>query len=259
MANWLNNRKERFPLTIYKQIKSALNENRGDILSSKDIKDKLIKRFNTHKNSIILSDYCYNRYNKGIVFNQHLFIYIDRSTYKYVGENYPYTGFIFQKSKGSEYESVVGEWNNGRFHFYPEGQNLKRVKTGTSLIKKLYEEYFEILRFEINVLGSKATEARHLVGRLGEFFCVLYTNGELAKMTNQPGYDVIKNGRRISVKTTAQDHGFIRINKNTFDQFDDLFAVQYKDDDFQLLFYRSKKTSPYLQYMIMDMKSISIS
>ncbi len=85
---------------------------------------------------------------------------------------------------------------------------------------------------------------RHLIGRLGEFFCVLHTNGELSKMTNQHGYDVIKAGRRISVKTTAQDNGFIRINQNTFDQFDDLFVVQYTDDDLKLLFYAAKEGIP---------------
>src|SRR5690625_5760226 len=58
------------------------------------------------------------------------------------------------------------------------------------------------------------------------------------------GYDVISNGRRISVKTTAQKSGFISINKNTFDQFDDIFVVQYTDDDFQILFYRPKEEIP---------------
>lgn len=96
----------------------------------------------------------------------------------------------------------------------------------------------------MHVLGFQATELRHLIGRLGEFFCVLYTNGKLAKVTNQQGYDVKKESRRISVKTTAQDKGFISINKNTFDQFDDFFVVQYKDDDFKLLFYRPKEEIP---------------
>ena len=27
-----------------------------------------------------------------------------------------------------------------------------------------------MLRFEMNILGCKATELRHLIGRLGEFF-----------------------------------------------------------------------------------------
>src|SRR5699024_12319104 len=93
----------------------------------------------------------------------------------------------------------------------------------------------------MHVLGCEPTELRHLIGRLGEFFCVIHTNGALARVTNHHGYDVISNGRRISVKSTAQENGFISINKNIFDQFDDFFVVQYTKDDFQILFYRPKQ------------------
>ena len=146
--------------------------------------------------------------------------------------------------EGTDCESVVGEWDNGKLLFY---KDKDKDKIGISQIKKLYEAYFEMLRFEMNVLGCKATELRHLIGRLGEFFCVLYMNGELSKVTNQHGYDVIKDGRRISVKTTAQEKGFITINQNTFDQFDDFFVVQYKDDDLKLLFYGPKEEIPSLR------------
>jgi hypothetical protein len=237
------NHEGEIPLTIYEQLIEVLKEKKGDTLTSTEIRERLITKYNTNPSSIILSDYCYNRYNNGISFNKHLFIYINRSTYRYVGENYPYTGLIFHKPKGAEYESVVGEWDNGQLLLYKD-QTIKQCTIGITQIKKLYEEYLEMLRFEMNILGCKATELRHLIGRLGEFFCVLYTNGELAKVTNQHGYDVIKNGRRISVKTTAQDNSFITINKNTFDQFDDFFVVQYKDDDFKLLFYGPKEEIP---------------
>ncbi len=231
-------------MTIYKQLIDVLQGQEGDTFSSIEIKERLITKFKTNPSSIILSDYCYNRYNNGVPFNKHLLIYINRSTYRFVGENYPYTGLIFHKPKVSESENVVGEWNNGKLLLYPKDQTFKQSNIGLSQIKKLYEEYMEMLRFEMNILGCKATELRHLIGRLGEFFCVLYTNGELAKVTNQHGYDVIKAGRRISVKTTAQDNSFITINKNTFDQFDDFFVVQYKDDDFRLLFYGPKEEIP---------------
>ncbi|USK57835.1 hypothetical protein LIS82_26825 (plasmid) [Cytobacillus solani] len=230
-------------MTIYEQLKEVLKERKGDTLTSTEIIDRLISKFKTNRSSINLADYCYNRYNYGISFNKHLFIYITRNTYRFVGENHPYTGLIFHKPKGSEQESVVGEWDNGQLFLYKYQTNTQET-IGISQIKKLYEEYLEILRFEIHVLGCKATELRHLLGRLGEFFCVLYTNGELAKVTNQHGYDVIKDGRRISVKTTAQDSNFISINKNTFDNFDDFFVVQYKDDDFKLLFYGPKEEIP---------------
>lgn len=59
--------------------------------------------------------------------------------------------------------------------------------------------------------------------------------------TNQHGFDVVSDGRRISVKTTAQSSGFISINKNTFDDFDDFFVVQYVNDDFKVIFFGSKE------------------
>lgn len=96
-------------LTIYEQLKEALKGKIGDILSIAEIKSILNSTFNTNLTSIILSDYCYNRYNNGILFNKHLFIYIDRSTYRYVGENYAYTGLVFHKPKGAKQEFVVGE------------------------------------------------------------------------------------------------------------------------------------------------------
>jgi|SRR5690625_3576931 len=231
-------------MTIYEQLKDVLKNNIDDTLSVAEIKRKLVSKFNTSPSSIILSDYCYNRYNNGIPFNKHLFIYLSRNTYRYVGENYNYTGLIFHKPKGSNCESVIGEWNKGELVFYDKKQINKLDVIGTSQIKKIFEDYLEMLRFEIHVLGCKATELRHLIGRLGELFCVLHTNGVLARVTNQHGYDVISNGRRISVKTTAQKSGFISINKNTFDQFDDIFVVQYTDDDFQILFYRPKEEIP---------------
>ncbi|MCR6522139.1 DUF7225 domain-containing protein [Lysinibacillus capsici] len=230
-------------MTIYEQLLELLKEEKGNILTSKEVKDRLSKKFNTNLKSIILSDYCYNRYNKGISFNKHLFIYINRSTYRFVGENYPYTGLIFHNPKGAEFESVVGEWDKGQLLLYNE-QTVNKGTIGISQIEKLYEEYLEMLRFEMNVFGCKATELRHLIGRLGEFFCVLYTKGELAKVTNQHGFDVVKNGRRISVKTTAQEKSFITINKNTFNQFDDLFVVQFTEDDFKILFFGAKEEIP---------------
>lgn len=110
------------------------------------------------------------------------------------------------------------------------------------MLIKLYEEYNDILKLELHLLKCKATELRHLIGRIGEFYCAIKTGGNLATTTtNQKGYDVIANGRKISVKTTAQKDGFITINKNTFQLFDDLFVVQYENDDFKILFNGTKE------------------
>ena len=72
-------------------------------------------------------------------------------------------------------------------------------------IQQLYDKYLELIRLEIVEFGVKPTEVRHLIGRLGEFHCALQVGGTLAHLANQHGFDVIcRNGRRISVKTTAQ-------------------------------------------------------
>lgn len=228
-------------LNIYEQLKYILEGQENTTFFTSEIKEKLVSTFGTNPSSIIVSDYCYNRYNKGINFDKHLFIYLNRSLYKYVGENFSYTGFIYHRSKKENYDSLVGEWQNGKYHFYPNEQ-LNEISTGQ--IKKLYEEYLMLLHFEIHVLGCKPTELRHLIGRLGEFYCAIHTNGTLAKETNQQGYDVVTNGRRISVKTTAQDSGFVSINKNTFEKFDDLFVAQYVNDELDVLFFEPKEKIP---------------
>jgi hypothetical protein len=90
-------------------------------------------------------------------------------------------------------------------------------------IQQLYDRYLELVLLEIVEFGVKPTEVRHLIGRLGEFYCALQIGGELAHHANQQGFDVIcRNGRRVSVKTTAQITGFVPIRKATLDQVDDI-------------------------------------
>ncbi|GGE79435.1 DUF7225 domain-containing protein [Priestia taiwanensis] len=230
-------------MKIYEQLREVLKGREGEIFSSSELKEMLVARFQTNRGSVIPSDFCYNRFNHGARFTKHLFVYITRSEYKYVGENYGYTGLIFHKPQGVGEEFVIGEWLNGELLLYEKDEvHCASVqKMGLGQIQHLYEEYIEMLRFEMKVLGCKATELRHLIGRIGEFYCVLHTKGELAKETNQHGFDVVKSGRRISVKTTAQENGFVTINSKTFDQFDDFFVVQYVKDDFKLLFYGPKE------------------
>lgn len=52
--------------------------------------------------------------------------------------------------------------------------------------------------------GVEPTELRHLIGRIGELYAALISNGQMATEVNQKGYDVVsEKGERISVKTTA--------------------------------------------------------
>ena len=55
----------------------------------------------------------------------------------------------------------------------------------------MYEKYMDIIKLEVEQFGCKPTEVRHLIGRLGEFFCALQVNGKLAHEANQHGFDVI--------------------------------------------------------------------
>ena len=104
----------------------------------------------------------------------------------------------------------------------------------------MYEKYMDIVKLEVEQFGCKPTEVRHLIGRLGEFFCALQVNGKLAHEANQHGFDVIsESGRRISVKTTAQKSGFITINPNTASKVDDLMLIQYFDSKLEVVFHGS--------------------
>ncbi|MGB1560727.1 MAG: DUF6998 domain-containing protein [Sinimarinibacterium flocculans] len=97
----------------------------------------------------------------------------------------------------------------------------------------------EIIRLETLEFGVRATEVRHLIGRLGEFYCALQVNGTLAHVTNQHGFDVVcSQGRRVSVKTTAQKTGFVGLGKQSaIDQTDDLMIVQYSDGQLSTVYY----------------------
>ena len=106
-------------------------------------------------------------------------------------------------------------------------------------IKQLLDKYLQIIDIEINQLGCEPTEVRHLLGRIGEFYCALKTNGVLANQANQRGYDVISsNDRKISVKTTAQkSSGFVTFNKRTLNLADDIMIIHYSDDGLKEIYF----------------------
>lgn len=107
-------------------------------------------------------------------------------------------------------------------------------------IQTMYDKYMEIVRLEVAEFGCKPTEVRHLIGRLGEFYCALHVNGSLAHEANQHGFDVLtQNQKRISVKTTAQKSGFVSINPNTADRVDDLMVIQFSNSELSIIFYGS--------------------
>jgi len=237
-------------MTVYEEIIEVCKDKQGVILTTAEIVELVHGKFGRNKTSILPSDYCYNRLNAGINFDKrkHIFIMIGVGEYKYVGENYSYTGFIYCKPQEEIEEKIAGEWKNGKLILMEESEhlpveiikdNVKSVSVlNQSQIQTLYEEYMEILKLEVNEFGCKPTETRHLIGRLGEFKCALQTNGELAREVNQHGFDVISStGKRISVKTTAQKTGFVSINKNTLSKVDELMVIQYDKGKFKILYH----------------------
>ncbi|UNL87436.1 DUF7225 domain-containing protein [Priestia koreensis] len=238
-------------MNIYEKMKKVLEGQENQFFTLSEIRTKLNETYGVNSSSVIPSDFCYNRLNKGITFQKHLFEYAERNGYRYLGENYPYTGLIYRRSSELKRDIVVGEWVKGdKFlgktvestsfqdnlieEYTPEEISLEQIK-------RLYSQYSEILKLELSLLNCKATELRHLTGRIGEFICAIETNGNLARQTNQHGFDVISNERRISVKTTAQTENHITINQRTFEQFDDFFVVQYLDGEFKTIFYGPKE------------------
>ena len=82
-------------------------------VSLKELYELLGAHFQTNSGSIIPSDYCYNRVNKGIEFHKkpRLFNFLGEGMYECLGENYLYTGDV----KNASDETVVGSWENGVF------------------------------------------------------------------------------------------------------------------------------------------------
>ncbi len=109
-------------------------------------------------------------------------------------------------------------------------------------IQILYNKYLDLIDLEIREFGVKPTEVRHLIGRLGEFYCAIKTNGTLSHTANQHGFDVLSSeGRAISVKTTAQKTGFVAISATTLDKVDDLMILQFKDGKLNVVYYGDVK------------------
>ena len=84
-------------------------------ISLKEIYEIFGNHFQTNYKSIIPSDYCYNRVNKGIDFEKkpRLFSFHGNGEYECLGENYPFTGVVYTKEKGTKTEVEVGYWKNG--------------------------------------------------------------------------------------------------------------------------------------------------
>ena len=105
-------------------------------------------------------------------------------------------------------------------------------------LQRLRDQYLSLIQLEVEEFGVKATEVRHLIGRVGEFECALVVGGSLAHVANQHGFDVVApNGRKISVKTTGQKSGFVAISKSTLHHADDLMVIRYQNSKLDIIYY----------------------
>lgn len=127
---------------------------------------------------------------------------------------------------------------------HPPGIAGKGSLITQDMLRALYERYLELVGLEIEQFGVAPTEVRHLIGRLGEFYCALAVGGTLASTANQHGFDVISSdGRRVSVKATAQKTGFVPISASTAGLAHDLMIVQYQTGVLSAIFYGSMQVA----------------
>lgn len=74
-----------------------------------------MKTRRSKESGIIPADYCYNRVNKSpSSFKHHLFKWLQRERYEYLGPHFPYTGEIWWKPGGRS-ERQVGKWHSGEY------------------------------------------------------------------------------------------------------------------------------------------------
>ena len=80
-------------MTIIKEIEEFIKNLPMDYeFTATWLKKELSKQYNRPNSSYIPSDYCYNRKNNGINYDNqpHYFIYLGRNKYKFVGKDYVY-------------------------------------------------------------------------------------------------------------------------------------------------------------------------
>jgi len=85
--------------------------------------------------------------------------------------------------------------------------------------------------------GSNPAELTHLMGRIGELYVAMYTNGNMADNVSEKGYDVVtKDNERISVKTTSRTsgQGHVSFNPNTLQFVDRVIILRFNAEEMEL-------------------------
>ncbi|MBB1284578.1 hypothetical protein HRH25_09360 [Flavisolibacter sp. BT320] len=98
-------------MTIKEKILSTFKGKEGRTFKPHEIIDLIKQKYpDTNPSSIIPADRCYNKINIGIekYFDFHVFEALDDGSYKFLGEEKPFTGYIKWKGR------IVGEWLDGK-------------------------------------------------------------------------------------------------------------------------------------------------
>lgn len=87
--------------TVEEVLKTFEDFEIGTEMTTSEIKRFVYLKFGRNPESVIPTDYCYNRFNDGIDLKEHLkiFEYLERGKFKYLGKNFPYSGKVYHKPK----------------------------------------------------------------------------------------------------------------------------------------------------------------
>lgn len=126
---------------LYQSIVTALENQEHQFFTRKQIIEKIRKRNKIKPSSVNLTNFCYNRYNKGVRLECNLFHYAGKGKYEYLGADFNYTGLVYQRKKGTKGDVVVGDWLSGSEVLYFTGWYLfieDRRKQKIESLKSLY-------------------------------------------------------------------------------------------------------------------------
>lgn len=98
------------------------NFGRGHTITASEIRRLMKERYGINPDSVIPSDYCYNRVNKGINIKTKptLFEYSEKDKYKCLGRFYNYNGDIYWRPQDETQDKKVGVCENGIRKIDPE-------------------------------------------------------------------------------------------------------------------------------------------
>jgi len=103
--------------------------------------------------------------------------------------------------------------------------------------------------------GVPVSELAHLVGRIGNLYIALHSNGQLAVAQSQLGYDVVSSsGERFSVSTIAGTliDGEINFTRNRLERIDRVAIVFFNTDEMDVQILLDSRVSELEKYVMVQ-------